>query len=141
MPRSRRSPTRMMAALRHGHCRVLIEVKGKAVWILNVLVDATVDEQKRRTNTAAWWTFTQGKGREGQSVVIALWRRQLQTKTHDGVMPTPPPPSSCNLLHTSGRGGSILGAANRLPPTFSWAVSGGAQDRSGSSVRSAAVLS
>ena len=38
-PPSRRSPTRAMAALRHEHCRVLLEVKGKAVWIPTVLVD------------------------------------------------------------------------------------------------------
>ena len=38
---SRRSPTRTMAALRHEYCRLLFEVKGKVVWILNVLADVT----------------------------------------------------------------------------------------------------
>ena len=37
----RSSPTHAMEALRHEHERDLVEVKGIAVWILNVLVDAT----------------------------------------------------------------------------------------------------
>ena len=31
---------------------------------------ATMKKQKRRTETAAWWTFIQGKGREGQQMAI-----------------------------------------------------------------------
>ena len=41
MPSLRSSPTHAMEALRHEHERDLVEVKGIAVWILNVLVDAT----------------------------------------------------------------------------------------------------
>ena len=37
----RSSPTHAMEALRHEHESDLVEVKGIAVWILNVLVDAT----------------------------------------------------------------------------------------------------
>ena len=36
----RSSPTHAMEALCHEHERDLVEVKGIAVWILNVLVDA-----------------------------------------------------------------------------------------------------
>ena len=36
-----RSRTRAMEALRHEHFRVLVGVNGKAIWIRNVLVDAT----------------------------------------------------------------------------------------------------
>ena len=32
-----------------------------------------MEKRKRRTNTAAWWTFTQGKGREGQRMAIGQW--------------------------------------------------------------------
>ena len=34
---------------------------------------ATMEKQKRRTKTAAWWTFTEGKGREGQRMAICQW--------------------------------------------------------------------
>ena len=34
---------------------------------------ATMEKQKRRTKTAAWWTFTEGKGREGQQMAIGQW--------------------------------------------------------------------
>ena len=34
---------------------------------------ATMEKQKRRTKTAAWWTFTEGKGREGQQMAICQW--------------------------------------------------------------------
>jgi len=32
-----------------------------------------MEKQKRRTKTAAWWTFTEGKGREGQRMAIGQW--------------------------------------------------------------------
>ena len=71
----RNSPTHAMEALRHEHERDLVEVKGIAVWILNVLVDATRHhgETETATKTAAWWTFTAGKGREGQRMAISQW--------------------------------------------------------------------
>ena len=34
---------------------------------------ATMEKRKRRTKTAAWWTFTEGKGREGQRMAICQW--------------------------------------------------------------------
>ena len=34
---------------------------------------ATMEKRKRRTKTAAWWTFTEGKGREGQRMAISQW--------------------------------------------------------------------
>ena len=52
---------------------------------------ATMEKQKRRTKTAAWWTFTEGKGREGQRMAICQWACQLQTRTQDhGFLPKPP---------------------------------------------------
>jgi len=38
---SHSSPTRVMKALRHEHECILLELKVNAIWILNVLVDAT----------------------------------------------------------------------------------------------------
>ena len=32
---------------------------------------ATMGKQKRRTKIAAWWTFAQGKGREGKRMAIS----------------------------------------------------------------------
>ena len=54
---------------------------------------ATMEKQKRRTKTAAWWTFTEGKEREGKGSEwrSASGRRQLQTRTQDhGFLPKPP---------------------------------------------------
>ena len=34
---------------------------------------ATMEKRKRRTKTVAWWTFTEGKGREGQRMAISQW--------------------------------------------------------------------
>ena len=34
---------------------------------------ATMEKRKWRTKTAAWWTFTEGKGREGQRMAICQW--------------------------------------------------------------------
>ena len=31
---------------------------------------ATMEKQKRQTKTAAWWSFREGNGREGQRMVI-----------------------------------------------------------------------
>ena len=31
---------------------------------------ATMEKQNQRTKTAAWWTFTNGTGREGQRMAI-----------------------------------------------------------------------
>ena len=78
---SRSSPARAMEALRHEHECGLVEVKGIAVWILNVLVDATRHhKQKRRTKTTAWWTFTQGKGREGLNQQQKIPQTKMQLK-------------------------------------------------------------
>ena len=57
-----------MEALRHEHEHDLLEVGGIAVWILNILVDATRHHAKTETadQTAAWWSFREGNGREGQ---------------------------------------------------------------------------
>ena len=54
----------------------LVEVKGIAVWILNVLVNATRHRWRNRNGGPTqrlWWTFTQGKGREGQRMAIGQW--------------------------------------------------------------------
>ena len=94
--RLRSSPTHAMEALRHEHERDLVEVKGIAVWDLNVLVDATrhhgeteTADQKQRLGGPSL-KEREGKGSEWRS---ASGRRQLQTRTQDhGFLPTPPPP-------------------------------------------------
>ena len=66
------SPTRAMEVLGHQHCYVLVEVKGTAVWILNILVDASRHHGETGwcTKIAAWWTSIQGKGRAWQRMAI-----------------------------------------------------------------------
>ena len=92
----RSSPTHAMEALRHEHERDLVEVKGIAVWILNVLVDAT-RHRWRNGNSGPKQRLggpslkeREGKGSEWRS---ASGHRQLQTRTqYHGFLPNPPPP-------------------------------------------------
>ena len=52
---------------------------------------ATMEKQKRRTKTAAWWTFTEGKGGKGSEWQSASGRRQPQTRIqHHGFLRKPP---------------------------------------------------
>ena len=79
----RSSPIRVMEALRHQHSYVFVEVKGKDVWILNVLVDATHhgETQTMRQNSGLVDLHSRkgnGRGSEWRS---ANKRRQLQTRT------------------------------------------------------------
>ena len=85
------SPTHAMEALRHEHERDLVEVKGIAVRILNVLVDAT--RHHGETETA---DQNSGKGREGQQMAICQW---APPAADENTIPwllanTPPPPPS-----------------------------------------------
>ena len=68
----RSSPTRAMEALHHEHCCFLVEVKGKPYGSLMFwsTQPATMEKRKRQTKTAADRTFIQGKGRQGQQIVI-----------------------------------------------------------------------
>ena len=64
-----------MAALRHEHWRVLFEVKGKAVWILNVLVDTTRHHRKPETADKQWLggpSFKEKEGKGSKVVIVQL---------------------------------------------------------------------
>ena len=56
-----------------------------------------LQKQKRRTKTAAWWTFVQGKGREGRRR-SATWCRRLQTEKPTMASCHPPPPTHTCLV-------------------------------------------
>ena len=50
----------------------------------------TMEKQKQRTKTAAWWTFIHGKGREGQQVAIGQWALPAADReTNHGITPHP----------------------------------------------------
>ena len=90
----RSSPTRTREALRHEHCRVLVEVKGKAIWILNVLVDAARHHGEMETsdqnNGLVDLHSRKGKGRATNGdwpIGAASCRREQQIQ---GNIPTPP---------------------------------------------------
>ena len=89
----RSSPTHAMEALRHEHERDHVEVKGIAVWILNVLVDATRHHGERDGGPkqrlgGPSLKEREGKGSEWRS---ASGRRQLQTRTqYHGFLSKPP---------------------------------------------------
>ena len=56
---------------------------------------ATIQKQKRRTKTAVWWTFTEGKGREGQRMAICQWAPPAANEnTRPWLLAKPPPPPS-----------------------------------------------
>ena len=58
---------------------------------------ATMEKWKRRTKTAAWWTFTEGKGREGQRMAIGQWAPPAADENNTPWRhANPPPPPTCN---------------------------------------------
>ena len=92
----RSPPTHAMEALRHEHECDLMVVKGIAVWIQNVLVDAT--RHRRRSGNGGpkqrlWWTFTEGKGREGQRMAIGQWAPPAADENTIPWLLAKPPPS------------------------------------------------
>ena len=65
-------PPPPMEALRHEHRCVLVEVKGKAICILNGLADATRHHggTERVDQNSGLVDFIQAKGREGQQIAV-----------------------------------------------------------------------
>ena len=108
-------------------------------------------ERKRRTKTAAWWTFTEGKGREGQRMAICQWAPPAADEnTITWLLANPPPPvlSLCPPVarphghRREGRRPGAPGTANgrgrvqasaRVPcrPTLTGRVSGPSARREG----------
>ena len=87
--------TRDGSTLHHEHCCVPVEVKGKAVWILNVLVDTThhhgETETANQNNSLVDLDSRKGKGRAANGnwpIGAASCTRGQQIQ---GDMPTPPP--------------------------------------------------
>ena len=108
------SPTHVMEALRHEHCCILVEGKGKGVWILNGLVDATHHGpwtiHHGETETADQNTglvdlhSRKGNGRAANGDRPIGCRREQQMQ---GDMPTPPRRPWC-LVVVVVEGGSPI---------------------------------
>ena len=90
---------------------------------------ATMEKRKRWTKTAAWWTFTELKGREGQQMAIGQWAPPaadentipwLLAKTPHSLW-TPPPP----LEENSGRARGGDAGGSRCTVAHTWLVING----------------
>ena len=117
------SPTRVIEALRHEHECGFVEVKGIAVWILNVSVDATrhhgEPEAVDQNNGLVELHSRNGKGRAANGnrlVDAANCRRERQTQ---GDMSNPPPHTSDPTSATPQvrRGNRPKKKRNRVPKT------------------------
>ena len=73
-------------------------------WLLQ---PATMEKQKRRTKTAALWTFIQGKGREGKCkwrLANCCHRLQIEKPTMASCHPPPPRRALSAMIVPLGRG-------------------------------------
>ena len=64
-----------------------------------------MEKRKQRTKTAAWWTFTEGKGREGQRMAIGQWAPPAADEsTIPWLLAKPPPCVTFRLVVAPLRG-------------------------------------
>ena len=85
-----RSPTRAMEAPRHEQCCVLFEVKGKAIWILNV--DAARHHGENR-NGGPKQRLHGPSFKEREVAISQLALPAADKETNHGIMATPRPPA------------------------------------------------
>ena len=142
---SRSSPARAMEALRHEHEYGLVEVKGIAVWILNVLVDATRHHGETETadqnSSLVDLHSRKGKGRAvngNRPVGAPSCRREQQVH---GDLPNPPPPAPRTpppherlgqiFFQAFGQSKTLSGAfaANQFTPKIFLGPLGGGRER------------